>query len=155
MKFRRLTKGEAGLAAEVFGQALDARRLRILTAAPTGGWAMVIWRLMLFPTPAPDFSGEPIHRQAWFVHELTHAWQFQHRPLRTLASWAKVALTGGYLTRAAYRYALPLEWEALNLEQQAKAVEHAFLLGRGVITPDMPEGAIHADYRSITVRASP
>ncbi len=152
MKLRRLTEGEAGLAAEVFGDELDARRLRVLTGAPTGGWAMVLFALMLFPTKVADFAVEPVPTQAWFVHELTHAWQFQTRPLWTLMNWTGVALNGGYLNRSAYRYTLPALWEDMNLEQQAKAVEHCFLLGRGFFSADMPPGATLDAY---PVRGNP
>jgi hypothetical protein len=129
----------------------------MLTGAPTGGWAMVAWRLILFPVDCADFSAEAMEQQAWFVHELAHTWQFQERPMRTLASWARVALTGGYVYGRAYRYDLPFDWEALNLEQQAKAVEHAFLLTRGFSTADMPAGAAIEAYRSVLTgfRANP
>ena len=154
MRLRRLTTGEAALAVEMFGDQLNISRLRLLAGVPTGGWAMVIWRLMLFPVACDDFSSDAIHRQAWFVHELTHAWQFQHRPMATLITWARVAMSGGYLTGAAYRYAVPFEWDRLNLEQQAKAVEHTFLLKRGVRAVDMPEGATLSAYQDV-LRASP
>lgn len=146
MRLRRLAAGEQALARSVFGAALDPKRTWILTGAPTGPWAMVVFGLMLFPVDVADFSATGVHRQAWFVHELTHVWQFQTRPLWTLQSWARAALTGGYGFGRAYRYALPLQWRKLNLEQQAKAVEHAFLRRHGARSPDMPPGAEIEDY---------
>jgi hypothetical protein len=128
VKLRRLTAGEAALAREVFGDGLDPGRPWVLIGAPTGGWAMVVVGLMLFPVEVADFAAEPLHRQAWFVHELAHVRQFQTKPLWTLLSWARVALTGGYLTRRAY--APPTQGATPNLEQEAMAVEAGFLEGR-------------------------
>lgn len=127
MKLRRLTDGEVSLATEVFGTALDARRLWLVEGAPTLGWAMVIGRFMLFPVSIADFAVEDVPRRSWFVHELTHAWQFQNRLVWTLLSWAGVAFSGGYLTGAAYRLTLPFDWDRLNLEQQARVVEQVYL----------------------------
>ena len=128
MKLRRLTAGEAALAREVFGDGLDPGRPWVLIGAPTGGWAMVVVGVMLFPLDVADFAAEPLARQAWFVHELTHVHQFQTKPLWTLLSWSKLALTGGYLTRRAYA---PLKPGATpNLEQEAMAVEARFVEGR-------------------------
>ena len=149
MRLRRLTAGEQALARRVFGAALDPARPLLVMHAPTGPWAMVLFGLMLFPVHVEDFAAEPLGRQAWFVHELAHVRQFQRRPLRTLSSWARVALSGGYRTGRAYRYALPLDWNRLNLEQEARAIEHAFLFGRGVRPADAPEGARMEDYESL------
>ncbi len=129
MKLRRLTGGEAALAQEMFGVTLDPLRPWVLTGAPTGGWAMVVFGLMLFPIEVADFAAEPLARQAWFVHELTHVRQFQTKPLWTLLSWSKLALTGAYLTRRAY--APPRPGATPNLEQEAMAVEARFVESHG------------------------
>jgi len=125
---RRLTAGEAALAREVFGDTLDPSRPWVLTRAPTLGWAMVLFGVMVFPVEVADFAAEPTPRQAWFVHELTHVRQFQTRPLWTLLSWARLAFTGAYLTRRAY--APPQPGAPFTLEQEAMAVEAVFLDGR-------------------------
>jgi len=131
VRLRRLTAGEAALAREVFGDGLDPGRPWVLTGAPTGGWAMVVFGLMLFPVEVEDFAAEPTRRQAWFVHELAHVRQFQRKPLWTLMSWAKLAFTGAYLTRHAY--APPKPGATPNLEQEAMAVEEAFLRARAAL----------------------
>lgn len=147
MRLRRLTAGERALAAAAFGGGIDAERVWVLTGAPNGGFAFVMWRLMVFSTRTADFAAEPVLIQAWFIHELTHVWQFQTRPLWTLTSWAKVAISGGYgRGLKGYRYSLPVVWAALNLEQQARVVEHGWLIRRGVRTGAMPEGATAEDY---------
>ena len=89
----------------------------------------MIW--MPYDAP-PDFAAAPRHLRAWLVHELTHVWQFATAPAMTLRSWAGVVVSGGYGPGLpGYAYAHPIEWAALNLEQQARAVEHAFLIREG------------------------
>jgi hypothetical protein len=141
---RRLTDGEAALARRVFGEAIDYDRVRIATGG-FGPFAVTLGSRIHVPPGAgsADFSAEPPLRQGFFVHEMTHVWQFQTAALRTLLSWAAVALTGGYGPGLpGYRYRLPLApWARLNLEQQASAVEHAFLLTTGGRHPATPPGA--------------
>ena len=139
---RRLTSGERAIARTVFADALDLDRVRLIstpfrTAVTTGPW---IW--MPYDAP-PDFAAAPLHLRAWLVHELTHVWQFATAPASTLKSWVKVAAAGGYGPGLpGYRYALPFEWAELNLEQQARVIEHAYMLREGGTVP----GAALSDY---------
>jgi hypothetical protein len=126
---RRLTPGEEALAAKVFGGAIRLERVRL--AAWPGGFGLVLGSLILIPTDMPDDFAEAGQRlQAWLLHELTHVWQFQTRPLWTLASWAGVVLSGGYGPGLpGYRLPERWRWEGLNLEQQARAVETGWMAG--------------------------
>ena len=149
---RRLTPGELTVAREVFGATIDFGRVRIVRRR-SGRFAFVIGSRISFPPAAPaDFGPAPRWMQAWLVHELTHVWQFQTRPLRALASWLGILLTGGYGPRlTGYRYALPLKpWDAYNIEQQARIVEHGFLAVAGETTLAMPAGACADDYLRCT-----
>jgi hypothetical protein len=158
LRGRPLSAGEAALAREVFGAALDPGRVR-LHRAGLGPFAVTLGRRVFFAEAAwrDDFAagaGSPwadLGAQALLVHELVHVWQFRTRPLWTLASWAGVALRGGYGAGSpGYRYALPVAFDRLNLEQQASAVEHAFLFARGVRPGRAPEGATLRDYAGRT-----
>ena len=128
---RRLTAGERELARSVFGDALDVGRVRL--AVTPFRTAVTLGQVILMGRDAPrDFAGAPLHLRAWLVHELVHVWQFATAPAATLTSWAGVVASGGYGPGSpGYAYAHPFEWEALNLEQQARAVEHAFLIREG------------------------
>ena len=145
---RRLTAGEDALARRVFGDAVVLERVRIRG----GAWpfALTIGSSVFFPRPlwTPEFATETLPSQALFIHELVHVWQFQTRPWWTLASWATALLSGGYGGGLrAYRYDLPFgDFTALNLEQQASVVEHAFLLRCGVRAPGLPWGAAPSDF---------
>lgn len=140
------------MAREVFGAAIDLDRVRVVMRR-RGRFAFVIGSRISFPPAAPvDFGVAPRWMQAWLVHELTHVWQFQTRPLRALASWLGILLTGGYGPKlTGYRYALPLKpWREYNIEQQARIVEHGFLAVAGETTLAMPPGACADDYLRCT-----
>ena len=137
LSWRRLTAGERGLAAEVFGEALDAARVRVL-ALPLWPRAFVAGaRLMVWPAAGAwaDFAAAPVSLQAVFVHELTHVWQAQGGVFLPLA---KLRAGDG---PAAYAYDL-VDGRAFgerNIEQQAMIVQHAFLSARGQRAPHAPE----------------
>jgi hypothetical protein len=133
-ELRRLTLGERALAREMFGQALDAARVRILGVpawrrAFVAGPALIVWPRR---TLVGDLSVAPLPLQASLVHELAHVWQAQNG-VRLL--FAKIA--AGDSPRA-YAYDLSAEpdFRKLNIEQQAMVVEHAFLASRGLPTPE-------------------
>lgn len=135
LRLRRLTQGERALAAEMFGAGLDADRVRIL-ALPAWSRAFVAGpRLVVWPAARArdDFAAPdvPLRVQGVFVHELTHVWQAQHGVPLLLA---KIKAGDG---AAAYDYDLSggREFTAMNIEQQAMVVEHAFLASRGGETP--------------------
>lgn len=146
---RSLTPGERALAHEVFGAGLDANRVRLA--------AIPIWRrafvagpsLMIWPTTTirADFAAPdtPLRVQAVFVHELTHVWQAQNGVSLILA---KLRAGDG---PGAYRYDLDASpFAAMNIEQQAMVVEHAFLAARGGAAPHDAQryAALSAAWRS-------
>ena len=148
---RRLSGGEAALAQTVFGAAVRLERVRVHGGGFERFAVTLGSRLFLPPHLArADFALADVFAQALLIHELVHVWQFQTRPFRTLASWAVTALRGGYGPGLpGYRYTLPLErFGALNLEQQASVVEHAFLLSRNRRSATMPSGLRMADVAS-------
>ncbi|WP_337187809.1 hypothetical protein [Phenylobacterium sp.] len=131
---RSLTAGERALGAEMFGAGLDTDRVRILAVpawnrAFVAGPTLIVWPAATCPV---DFAAAevPLRHQAVFVHELTHVWQAQNGISLILAK-----LRAGDGPRA---YAYDLDgppFAAMNIEQQAMVVEHAFLASRGDETP--------------------
>jgi len=143
LALRPLTPGERGLAAEMFGRGLDAGRVKVLALpfwnrAFVGGPGLMVWPAT---TARADFASAevPLRTQAVFVHELTHVWQAQHGVSLVLA---KIKAGDG---DASYAYDLQggRAFTAMNIEQQAMVVEHAFLASRGGETPH-PAG-LYAD----------
>jgi hypothetical protein len=130
---RRLTPGERALAEEVFGRALDAERVRILSIpawrrAFVPGARLIVWPAASLPA---DFAAAPLQLQAAFVHELAHVWQAQ-RGVGLLRAKLKA---GDGPAAYAYDLAAQPDFRELNIEQQAMVVEHAFLASRGAPTP--------------------
>ncbi len=153
MSVRGLTAAETALARSVFGDAITYARVRIASGG-FGPFAVTTGSRINIPLSvcSRDFAQERPLMQAFFIHEMVHVWQFQTRPLWALFSWAKTALGGGYGPGLpGYAYALPLDdWTRLNLEQQASAVEHAFLLQGGHRHPATPAGGRLASYSGRT-----
>ena len=137
LALRRLTDAERAIAAEVFKGSLQAGRVRLL-AAPVWPRAFVAGpRLMVWPAAGAlrDFGRAPLRLQAVFVHELTHVWQAQRGVFLPIAK-----LRAGD-SPAAYAYDLTgaRAFADLNIEQQAMAVQHAFLTLRGHAAPHPAE----------------
>ena len=130
---RPLREGEIALARSMFGDAIDYARVRIrrrkwaffqpkrITMAPRGH----IHFHPLGEAYCEDFATAPVRRQALFIHEMTHVWQTQTR-----GDWYLVL---NRMPWARYDYTLKpgLPLSKYGIEQQARIVEHAFLLRNG------------------------
>lgn len=124
---RRLTPGETALACEVFGAGLDAARVRIFAQSVfprpfTPGPSLIVYPTRLSRV---DFSAGGLADQGAFVHELTHVWQAQRGVFLPVAK-----LKAGD-SLASYAYDLETQtFPQMNIEQQARLVEHDFVLSR-------------------------
>ena len=133
LALRRLTSAERDLGREMFGDGLDAGRVRILAIpvwnrAFVAGPALIVWPAAQLPA---DFGAAALRLQATFVHELTHVWQAQNGVQLLLAKLK----AGDSAASNAYDLAAGPDFARLNIEQQAMVVEHAFLASRGARTP--------------------
>jgi len=141
---RGLTEAERRLARGEFGDALDFDRIRLLPtpwpferAFVPGRWFGRDWILWPGRSLPGDFAVAPVALQAVLIHELVHVWQAQ-AGMNLLA--AKIRAGDG---PSAYGYPeAPCGWDALNIEQQAMAVEHRFRAARGHRVPD--EASLYA-----------
>ena len=133
LRARRLTSGERGLCGQVFGDGLDPARVRILSLpvwprpfVPSAG--LVVWPAA---SALADFSTAPLWLRSVLVHELVHVWQAQHG---IFLPFAKLKAGDGY---SAYAYDLTdgRPFDALNIEQQAMVVQHAYLAVGGGAAP--------------------
>jgi len=121
------------LARGIFGDAIDYAKVRIwrrkwaffqprrITMAPRG-------HIHFHPEGdgyCEDFASSAITRQAHFIHEMTHVWQVQTR-----GDWYLIL---NRMPWATYDYTLKPGWplSKYGIEQQARIVEHAFLLRSG------------------------
>lgn len=127
LTLRWLTPAEQALARQVFGSGIRPERVRIF-AQPivprpfTPGSAGIVYPVAESLT---DFTEGALPDQATLVHELTHVWQAQHGVILPIAK-----LQAGD-SDAAYRYDLDSQtFPLMNIEQQARVVEHDFVLSR-------------------------
>lgn len=123
---RTLRAHERDIAACVFGAALDLDAVRI-KEGPAGLLGVSRRAFTLGNTVYVPPDCEPL-APGLLVHELTHVWQYQHGGSDYLseALWAQLFGQGYDWERG---LASGRGWEALNPEQQAALLEHAFVAG--------------------------
>lgn len=135
---RALTRGERALAVEAFGEAVGLETVRFLKspwpfdrAFVAGRWFGRDWIVWPWRGLPIDIAAAPFGAQAIFIHELVHVWQ-----ARQGVNLLTAKLRAGD-SAASYRYPTggDCDWRALNIEQQAMMVEHAFRLRRGGAVP--------------------
>jgi hypothetical protein len=137
---RGLTTGEIALARSIFANAIDYPRVRLFK----GKWwpfhqrnaAMAPMGNIYFHPDAggwsDDFSKEPLGRQAFFIHEMTHVWQAQKKGRFYLP------LMRHPFCRYSYKLKAGKPFDRYGLEQQAEIVTHVFLAERGARLTRVP-----------------
>jgi hypothetical protein len=130
---RPLTSGEIALARSVFGDAIDYSRVHLhkgkwwpfhprnAAMAPMGD----IWFYPEGDVWSDDFSKEPLGRQAFFIHEMTHVWQSQK------GGRFYLPLMRHPFCRYSYELKPGKPFRRYGLEQQAEMVSHLFLARQG------------------------
>jgi hypothetical protein len=132
--YRHLTPGEVDLAHSVFKDSLDYARIRLYARpfvffqpresamAPNG-------HIYVRGEVEDDYSRAGLMRRAFFLHEITHVWQYQNRVLNPLLAGLREALRHGLRYDRAYFYRLHYGYDLLDygLEQQASIIEDYYL----------------------------
>jgi hypothetical protein len=133
VKARQLTTGEVALARSVFGDAIDYSAVRLIRGK---WWPLQPRRSAMAPTGSiwfhpegggwsEDFAGEPLSRQAFWIHEMAHVWQTQ------TAGRFYLPLMRHPFCRYDYRLEPGKPFRSYGLEQQAEIVRHRFLADHG------------------------
>jgi len=140
---RALTPGELRYAMQVFGTALDYKRVNVHNERAyffqPSDTAITPNGEVYFPPASykPDFSGS-ITSAAWLIHELTHCWQYQQ------GMWVRVRA----MLNRSYEYGdlskSQKSFLSYGIEAQASIVEDYFLVAHGK-TPQQGRGA-YQDY---------
>ena len=140
MTTRPLTSGEVALARSVFGEAIEYGRVRLVRRK---WWPFQPRRFTMAPMGnihfhpqgeawSDDFSAEPLGRQAFFIHEMTHVWQAQKGGRFYLPLMRHAFSRYAYVLKAGKPFA------RYGIEQQAEIVAHRFLADHGVETASIP-----------------
>lgn len=131
---RSLTAAEIALVQSVFGNAIDCSRVRLILGKwwplqPANSAMAPDGNIYFHPRGggwSEDFSREPLGRQGFFIHEMTHVWQAQKNGRFFLP------LTRHPFCRYRYRLQSGKPFTSYGLEQQAEIVRHVFLAERGL-----------------------
>lgn len=137
---RFLTIGEIELARTIFKDAIDYAQVRLVKGK---WWPLQPRRSAMAPMGdiyfhpdgggwSDDFSCELLHRQGFFIHELTHVWQAQAKGRFYLP------LMRHPFCRYRYQLIPGRRFERYGLEQQAEIVRHAFLARNGAGPAEPP-----------------
>jgi hypothetical protein len=137
---RPLTKGETDLARSIFGDAVDYSKVRLIRGRwwpfqPRNSAMAPNGNIYFHPEAggwAEDFSREPLLRQGYFIHEMTHVWQAQKGGRFYLPLMRHPFCRYGYELRPAKPF------QRYGIEQQAEIVRHIFLADRGVSMTSPP-----------------
>ena len=140
MDRRPLTTGEIELAQSVFGDAIDYSKVRLVKAKwwpfhPRNAAMAPMGNIYFHPDGggwSEDFSKEPLGRQGFFVHEMTHVWQAQAKGRFYLPLMRHPFCRYGYALQPGRPF------ERYGLEQQAEIVRHVFLEKHGGTPPVCP-----------------
>ena len=140
MEDRPLSSGEIELARSVFRDAIDYSRVRLIKGKwwpfqPRNAAMAPMGHIYFHPEAggwSDDFSLEPLHRQGFFIHELTHVWQAQK------AGRYYLLLMRHPFCRYSYELEPGKPFSRYGIEQQAEIVRDRFLADRGfrcAVTP--------------------
>ena len=140
MHRRALTSGEIALARSIFGDAIDYSQVCLVRGKywpfqPRNAAMAPDGNIYFHPAAggwSDDFSAEPLFRQGFFIHEMTHVWQAQRGGRLYLPLMRHPFCRYGY----ALRPGKPLR--RYGIEQQAEIVRHRFLADRGAVVPVVP-----------------
>ena len=135
---RNLTTGEIVLAEEIFRDSIRYERVKIhhgkyfFTQPKNSGMTP---NGEIYVSGAPyrkDYSTAKIGFQAFFIHEMTHVWQYQNKILhvKLAAILGQIRFLGNY--RKMYEYTLEAgkNLTEYDIEQQAAIVEDYFLVAK-------------------------
>lgn len=136
-KKRPLTAGEISMAAAIFGDQLDYKKIRVINrkfgifSFKNGGRTFLNTVNISGTAYCDDYSRQAPHLKAFFIHELTHIWQYQTRPLWLASNAIEEGLRYNFNYKtAAYTYKLDLrkKFTDYGYEQQASIIEDFFRL---------------------------
>lgn len=158
MVFRRnMEPREADIAHQVFGDALDTSFLRLGEGGLLGsfGVARTLPRLVTFPKGVLTTPQNQARYERWLVHELTHAFQYQHG--RSVLSLLPTAVAG-FFVKGLYDYGgvEGLRGKAFtdfNSEQQANIVADYYYLSTYEPGRDLSAYEPHISYVRSQVRS--
>lgn len=134
---RRLTPGEIELATSIFGTKINYKKVRIsnntrLPLQPKDGGLCLGNTININGSGyASDYSKAPLNLQSFFIHEMTHIWQYQtDAPSLAKKFMDEVQKNPFSYMKNAYPYTLEpgKPFKEYGIEQQACIIQDYFVL---------------------------
>ncbi len=127
--------GEIEMVRSIFGDAVDTARVRLVEGKwwpfqPPGTAMAPMGSIYFHPDGggwSDDFAAEPLARQGFFIHEMTHVWQAQK------GGRFYLPLMRHPFCRYSYRLEAGKPFARYGIEQQAEIVRHAFIDRRSTL----------------------
>ena len=146
-KKRPLTENEIALSQTIFGDRVNYSKVHIVESFFLRMNAVTIGNTIHFPKnqSCADFALASRVMQHWFVHEMTHVWQYQNG-FPVFFSGALFAICGAYYRQRVYCYDEHCHadgFSRMNMEQQANAVADYFIYHKMELCDTM-QGFIHS-----------
>ncbi len=137
---RSLSDGEIALARSIFGNSIDYSKVRLIRGKwwpfqPRNAAMAPNGNIYFHPAAggwSDDFADEPLFRQGFFIHEMTHVWQAQN------GGRLYLPLMRHPFCRYQYELKTGKPFRRYGIEQQAEIVRHRFLADRGGHPPQVP-----------------
>jgi len=141
MERRSLTTGEVELARSIFCDAMDYSKVLLVKGKwwpfhPRNAAMAPMGNIWFHPEGggwSEDSSKEPLSRQRFYDHEMTHVWQAQKRGRFYLP------LMRHPFCRYAYQLEPGKAFDRYGIEQQAEIIRHRFLADHGAPVPIVPQ----------------
>lgn len=145
MERRGLTPGEIELSRSIFADAIDYSKVQLIRGKwwplqPRNAAMAPNGNIYFHPVAggwSEDFAAEPLFRQSFLIHEMTHVWQAQ--------KGGRFYLPLMRHPFCRYRYTLKpgKPFARYGLEQQAEIVRHRFLADHGsAVQPAFPRAML-------------
>lgn len=152
MQSRALTVGEIALARSVFGDAIEYSKVRLIRGKwwpfqPRNAAMAPNGNIYFHPAAggwSEDFAKEPLPRQGFFIHEMTHVWQAQK------GGRFYLPLMRHPFCRYGYRLEPGKPFARYGIEQQAEMVRHRFLVDRGALIDAPPHDLLGFHRQNFT-----
>jgi len=130
---RHLTTGEIAIARQVFGDSLNYEAVKIHDGAfvffqPHHSGMTPNGEIYAHDCFKADFSQGDANDRAFFIHEMTHVWQYQNKVLNPITEAIKLNFKHKFNYAAAYEFQLDDKKDLTdyNMEQQASIVAEYF-----------------------------
>src|SRR6185312_5177574 len=135
---RPLTSGEIALARKTFGNSIDYTTVKIhnhpfMPLQPQESGMTPNGEIYIRGCYSKDYAAEDISLRGFFLHEMTHVWQYQNKILHPVLAAAELNLKHKFNYAASYDFLLDSKKDFINygMEQQAAIIQQYYLLRNG------------------------